>query len=68
MLCGTVPFKAQNMHELKYIIANGSFSFPIQVESLLSAEAKDLVRKMLVIDPVNRISIPEILSHKWMEN
>ena len=29
MVTGTVPFRAQNMRELKYVISAGHFSFPI---------------------------------------
>lgn len=68
MLCGTVPFKAQNMHDLHSIITNGSFTFPSHVVDILSAESKHLISGMLVLDPKNRISIPEILSHPWMTN
>ncbi|CDW77508.1 protein kinase domain containing protein [Stylonychia lemnae] len=66
MICGTVPFKAQNMHDLHQIITSGSFQYPPQIEPLLSDESKDLINKMLVLDPNERISIPEILSHQWM--
>ena len=68
MLCGTVPFKAQNMHDLHSIITKGSFGFPPHVENLLTFESKDLIRKMLVLNPKERISIPEIISHKWMQS
>jgi serine/threonine protein kinase len=66
MVCGTVPFKAQNMHDLHQIITSGQFSFPSQLLSILSNESKDLISKMLVLNPKDRISIPEILSHPWM--
>jgi serine/threonine protein kinase len=66
MICGTVPFKAQNMHDLHQIITSGQFTFPSQLLSILSNESKDLISKMLVLNPKDRISIPEILSHPWM--
>ena len=66
MVCGTVPFKAHNMADLHKIIVNGSFKFPSAVDDLLSPEVKDLVRKMLVLKPEDRISIPEILAHQWI--
>lgn len=40
--------------------------YPSYVEELLSIESKDLINRMLVINPKDRISIPEILSHPWM--
>lgn len=33
----------------------------------ISKEAKDLIRKMLVLTPERRISIPEMLSHPWVK-
>ena len=66
MVCGTVPFKAQNMHDLHQIITNGSFEYPPQVEDLISQEVKDLINQMLILDPKDRITIPEILSHHWV--
>jgi serine/threonine protein kinase len=54
------------MHDLHKIITNGSFTYPDYVEGLLSVESKDIINRMLVINPKERISIPEILSHPWM--
>jgi len=69
MVCGTVPFKGQNMKELHASISSGGFSFPSQVEPLLTPAVKDLICRMLTISPRERISIPEILSHPWtLEN
>lgn len=68
MLCGTVPFKAQNMHDLHQIITNGYFEFPSHLNGILSPQSKDLITRMLVLDPSQRISIPEILSHDWMQH
>jgi len=62
MLCGTVPFKATNMKDLHLLINKGDFSFP----NPISEEAQDLIRKMLTKDPLERISLPEVLSHPWM--
>lgn len=68
MLCGTVPFKAQNMQDLHKIINSGTFDFPRQVENILSEESKDLIKRLLRVEPTERISIPEILSHPWIKN
>ena len=64
MLSGTVPFKAQNMHDLHQLITTGAFSYPVE----LSPQAKDIINSMLVLDPARRISIPQILQHPWMLN
>ena len=34
----------------------------------MTYESKDLIKRMLLLDPKTRITIPEILSHPWMVN
>lgn len=58
MICGTVPFKAQNMHDLHQIITSGQFSFPSQLMGILSNESRDLIQRMLILNPKDRITIP----------
>jgi serine/threonine protein kinase len=42
------------------LILKGSFDFPV---TTISEDAKDLIRKMLVLTPEKRISIPDMLNH-----
>jgi serine/threonine protein kinase len=63
MLCGTVPFKAPNMKELHVLIKQGDYKFPVEI----SAESKDLIKKLLLLKPEDRLSIPEILAHPWVK-
>lgn len=67
MLCGTVPFKAQSMHELHHLIQGGSFEYPYNLMHVLSLEARDLINRMLIVNPKDRISISEILKHPWIQ-
>jgi len=62
MLQGTVPFKAPNMKELLEIITKKGYQFPVKI----SDEAKDLISRMLMVNPPDRISLPEILTHPWI--
>ena len=50
-----MPFKAQNITDLHQLILKGEFVFPVDS---VSDEVKDLVKKMLLLDPGQRISIP----------
>lgn len=34
----------------------------------ITKEAKDLLRKILVIDPLRRFEIKDVLAHKWMQD
>jgi 5'-AMP-activated protein kinase catalytic alpha subunit len=63
MLQGTVPFKANNIADLHKLILKGDFDF---AHPSISEQAKDLVRKMLILTPEKRISIPEMLNHPWL--
>ena len=50
-----MPFKAHNIADLHKLILKGDFEFPVDT---VSDDVKDLVTKMLVLDPKDRISIP----------
>lgn len=64
MLQGTVPFKANNIADLHKLILKGTFDFPV---SSISQDAKDLLKKMLVLTPEKRLPLPEILNHPWVK-
>ncbi|KAJ4900897.1 SNF1-related protein kinase catalytic subunit alpha KIN11 [Raphanus sativus] len=61
LLCGTLPFDDENIPNLFKKIKGGIYTLP----SHLSADARDLIPRMLVVDPVKRITIPEIRQHRW---
>ncbi len=63
MLCGTVPFKASKLEELHKLILKGDFSFPCE----LSEDAKGIVRGMIKLEPKQRLTVPQILSHPWLK-
>lgn len=62
MLCGAIPFKAENMLELLKVVRASPLTFPAAV----SDNAKNLIKGLLTVNPYQRFSIPEILSHPWM--
>ena len=61
MLCGTIPFKANNINDLHTLILSGNFDLPFD----LSIQAKDLIIKMIKLNPYERISIENALKHDW---
>ena len=61
LVYGTVPFKASNMSDLHKLIIKGKYT----LKSDVSEDVRDLLRRMLEPDPRRRLSIPEILCHKW---
>jgi 5'-AMP-activated protein kinase catalytic alpha subunit len=63
LLCGTLPFDDENIPNLFKKIKGGIYTLP----SHLSALARDLIPRMLVVDPVKRITIREIREHQWFQ-
>ncbi|KAK9354506.1 kinase-like domain-containing protein [Lipomyces doorenjongii] len=62
LACGKVPFDDQSMPALHAKIKRGHVEYP----NWLSAECKNLLSRMLVVDPKARAMLPEIINHPWM--
>lgn len=62
LLCGSLPFDEVSMPALISKVKAAKYIIPYY----LSAEATDLIKKMIVANPLFRISIPDIFSHPWM--
>lgn len=63
LLCGTLPFDDENIPNLFKKIKSGVYTLP----SHLSPLARDLIPRMLIVDPLKRITIPEIRQHQWFK-
>ncbi|XP_042043596.1 SNF1-related protein kinase catalytic subunit alpha KIN10-like [Salvia splendens] len=63
LLCGTLPFDDENIPNLFKKIKGGIYTLP----SHLSVGARDLIPRMLIVDPTKRITIPEIRAHLWFQ-
>ncbi|KAG8936116.1 Protein kinase [Tulasnella sp. 418] len=61
MLCGRLPFEDENVPNLFHKISSGIYHLP----SYLSPEAKSIIQGMLAVDPVKRLTVPEILALPW---
>jgi len=61
LLCGKLPFDEDNIPTLFKKIKECSYTIPSHV----SPEAKDLIQKILVVDPVQRATISDIRKHPW---
>ncbi|KAG5184181.1 SNF1-related protein kinase [Tribonema minus] len=64
LLCGSLPFDDESIPSLFRKIKSGMYSLP----SHLSQLARDLIPRMLVVDPMKRITIPEIRAHPWFRH
>ncbi|KAF8902258.1 kinase-like domain-containing protein [Gymnopilus junonius] len=61
MLCGRLPFEDDDVQVLFSKISQGNFHMP----PYLSTDAKNLISSMLAVDPVKRITVPEITQHPF---
>ncbi|XP_017628741.2 SNF1-related protein kinase catalytic subunit alpha KIN10-like [Gossypium arboreum] len=63
LLCGTLPFEDESFHNLYKKIKAGCYTLPRH----LSAGARDLISRIIVVDPMKRLTIPEIRQHPWFQ-
>uniref|UniRef100_A0A7S2U0C5 Protein kinase domain-containing protein n=1 Tax=Lotharella oceanica TaxID=641309 RepID=A0A7S2U0C5_9EUKA len=66
LLCGFPPFYHEKTQKLYQQIKSGSYDFPEKYWKDITPEAKELIRRMLTVDPAKRITIPQILQHPWI--
>ena len=62
-LVGNPPFEAQGHHETYKKISKVDIKWPSHV----SADARDLISKLLVKDPNQRMSLDDVAHHPWIQ-
>ncbi|XP_040821340.1 serine/threonine-protein kinase DCLK3 [Ochotona curzoniae] len=69
LLCGFPPFRSpeRDQEELFNIIQLGHFEFLAPYWDSISDAAKDLVSRLLVVDPKKRYTAHQVLQHPWIE-
>ena len=70
MLCGRLPFEGSDLkgddRPNEASIRTRIMKCHYKIGEALSPEVKDLVRRMLRLDPNERASVPEIFNHPWL--
>ncbi|XP_042195729.1 calcium/calmodulin-dependent protein kinase type II subunit delta isoform X3 [Callorhinchus milii] len=66
LLVGYPPFWDEDQHRLYQQIKAGAYDFPSPEWDTVTPEAKDLINKMLTINPAKRITATEALKHPWI--
>ena len=64
MVCGYLPFEDKNNDLLYKKIKEGKFAVP----SFVSESCKDLIKRILVTNPLKRIKLSDILRHSWLRS
>jgi len=67
LLCGFPPFYADSNAKLFEKIMAGSYTFPSPYWDKISESAKDLIKKMLVVEPKQRYSSKQVMDHPWIQ-
>ncbi|KAI8922335.1 kinase-like domain-containing protein [Powellomyces hirtus] len=62
MVVGDLPFAEKELKKLYERILSGRYHVP----SYVSPECKDLISKLLVLDPAKRYTSAQVLEHPWM--
>jgi len=65
LLCGFPPFYEEELPALFDQILNARYDFPSPWWDNISRDAKDLVNKLLEIDPKKRLTATQVKAHTW---
>ena len=66
LIIGRPPFETEDVKETYKRIQENNFSFPKHI--YISDEAKDLIEKILVMNPTDRLNIEGMRNHPFMNN
>lgn len=64
MLCGCLPFDDDSVTTLFKKIRTADYLMP----AYLSFEVQDLLRRMLVVDPLHRATMEQVMQHPWLRS
>ncbi|XP_041067193.1 serine/threonine-protein kinase SIK1 isoform X2 [Carcharodon carcharias] len=62
LVCGSLPFDGPTLPVLRQRVIEGRFRIPF----FLSEDCESLIRRMLMVDPMKRITVSQIKQHRWM--
>jgi len=66
LLCGFPPFYNEKLQLLFDQIMRADYDFPVDYWSSVSDNAKDFIRKLLVVEPKKRMTSEQALNHPWL--
>jgi calcium/calmodulin-dependent protein kinase I len=66
LLCGFPPFYDENTSNLYRTIKAGKFDFPSPYWDEISDPAKNLISRLLTVDPKQRATSEQVLAHPWV--
>jgi len=66
LLCGFQPFYGDDQAQLFKAILEADYVFDEEYWGEISNDAKDFIRKLLVVNPDERMTCDQALQHKWL--
>jgi len=68
LMCGFPPFYAEADADLYALIQSGTYSFPSPYWDNISDIAKDLIQRLIVVEPSKRLTPVQFLLHPFITN
>ncbi|KPP70312.1 serine/threonine-protein kinase MARK1-like [Scleropages formosus] len=62
LVSGSLPFDGQNLKELRERVLRGKYRIPFY----MSTDCENLLKKLLVLNPVKRGSLEQVMKDHWM--
>jgi len=66
ILSGKLAFMSKSKEELHDLICSGKFEFPEKEWATASDSSKDLIKRLLNVNALQRYSVKEAIDHPWM--
>jgi serine/threonine protein kinase len=67
LLSGNLPFMGRSQKELFRKIVSGKYEFEDEEWADISEDAKDLVSRLLILEPGKRMTAAEAVRHQWLK-
>ena len=67
ILSGCSPFSADEEDAILSLVAQAKYEFHEAEWQHISADAKDLISNLLVVEPMNRPTMQQLLDHAWLQ-
>ncbi|XP_004496616.1 calcium-dependent protein kinase 26 [Cicer arietinum] len=68
LLSGMPPFWGKTKSRIFEAVKAADLRFPSEPWDRISVSAKDLIRRMLCVEPSQRLTAQEVLDHYWMDS
>jgi len=68
ILSGCSPFSADEEEAILELVAQAKYEFHEAEWANITPDAKDLISKLLIVDPEKRLTMEQLLNHAWLKD